>query len=347
MSNFQGQSYLDLTVIPALRGCLLSYQPVVLFEETLQSVIWSNAPGAQLFGGNGIAELLDLEIPETNPLIRQLHYAIRQMQSDASIIRGFQINQGMRSQLLQFSIDRIEGDGSVAYKVTHLPGDSTIIPDEREAAQFAVQSLEDLASAAAILDGDGHPLAETKDFKRLSPDKEALTELVHELQAEEDRLIKRPVHLSNNDVVVIGLARLGDGDKHNLIVIVEPTESEDGEPTSSEAEEPRTSSPPSIETPDIETGETQETSEPVTETLDEKKPADDIEDDANLSLTEKPSDDQELTNQQIAPDRDVRFAWSVDQDAVFTRVSEELAALFQAPEQSLVGRNLGRSGERI
>ncbi len=324
--------------MPALRTSLLSYQPVVVFSDTLQNILWSNAAGAQLFGGNGIVDLLAMDIPQSNPLVRQLHHAIGQMGEDNSIVRGFQINQGMHSQLLQFSIERIDGEGDEhAFKVTHLPGDDLEVPSEHDLAQYAVQSFEGLASAAAILDDNGLPIAQSGEFKTLSPTADNLEALVGELQAEDDRLIKRPARSSDGNVIIIGLARLGPGNKRNLIVIAEPHEDIPAEPhthqqvphPSSQSEENENRDDTQIEDDFSEA----ENNEAMVAPIDELADVDETASDGDTN-TKNPA-----STYQSMVDAGTRFAWSIDENAVFTSVSDELTLLFGQSKSSLIGRS--------
>lgn len=322
--------------------------------------MWSNASGAQLFGGNGIAELLAMQIPQTNPLVRQLHHAIEQMGDERSIIRGFQINQGMRSQLLQFSIELVEGDlDEHAYKVTHLPGDVDERPSQGEINRFTVEAFEGLASAAGILDRSGITVARSSRFDDLAPETDERTTLIEQLASEEDRLIKRPIRLKDGTLVVVGLARLGEGLERNLMVLAEPLEQPgetDGEETVIERTEPleEPASPTEHEdTPPTDEGFTETEIEPLTEAEDDQLVAIDEEQDEIVRLfegTSGPQEEKEDTPSVAVPatgeatrpavvDAGTRFAWSVDQDGFFTSVSDEMALLFGRDRKALVGKS--------
>ena len=213
-------SYLDLSVLPELRHCILSNEAVVLFNKDLRSLLWANAAGAKLFGGQGVEDLLNVTLSDNQSVIRQLRDAIAQVQDGEPIIRGVRINQGVRSILLQFEIRQIDLPGDdVGYMVTS-QGDQ-IIPNKSEnsLAIMAVESLDGFADAAAILDDYGLPLAASPSFGELGPEEDTLQGLVESLKSEEDRLIKRPESSLSGETVVVGIARLTDKPGRHLIVL--------------------------------------------------------------------------------------------------------------------------------
>ena len=71
MNPVQSQSYLDLSVLPDLRPAVLATTPVVVFSENFDTIVWSNASGAQLFGGTTILELLATKLPHDNAVLQQ------------------------------------------------------------------------------------------------------------------------------------------------------------------------------------------------------------------------------------------------------------------------------------
>ncbi|MEM8650696.1 MAG: PAS domain S-box protein [Pseudomonadota bacterium] len=213
-------SYLDLSVLPELRHCILSNEAVVLFNKDLRSLLWANAAGAKLFGGQGVEDLLNVTLSDNQSVIRQLRDAIAQVQDGEPIIRGVRINQGVRSILLQFEIRQIDLPGNdLGYMVTS-QGDQIITnKSESSLANMAVESLDGFADAAAILDDYGLPLAASQSFGELGPEEDTLQSLVESLKSEDDRLIKRPETSLSGETVVVGIARLTDKPGRNLIVL--------------------------------------------------------------------------------------------------------------------------------
>ena len=225
MNQETSQSYLDLSVLPELRTSVLSADPVVVFSENIDTIVWANAAGAQLFGGTGVLDLLSVDLPADNAVLRQLRHAVNQMDEIQNIVRGIRLSQTMRSQMLQFEIQRIGLPQSQAgFKVTQLIDESDANVSENELAQLAVKSFEGFADAAAIVDDHGLPISCSAEFAILAPDDVMLADLIEELKSEEDRLIKRPVEVVSEQVVAIGLARLTNEPGRNLVVIATVSE---------------------------------------------------------------------------------------------------------------------------
>jgi len=220
----QDHSYLDLSVLPELRNSILSPDAVVLFRKDLLGIIWANANGARLFGGRGVVDLLNAKLSEDQSIVRQLRNIVSQLHKNEPIKRGFRINQGAKSALLQFQIKRVElPENDFAFMVTNL-ADADDSRNENDLADMAVDALLGFADAAAILDDFGIPISASKEFSDLGPDDNTLFDLIKELRGEDDRLIKRPVPNYAGNIVAVGLARLSDDPSRNLIVLADTAE---------------------------------------------------------------------------------------------------------------------------
>lgn len=358
MNQGNNQSYLDLSVLPELRADVLSNQPVVVFSEDLKEVVWSNAAGAQLFGGTGIVDLLAMQIPPANPIVKQLHSATKQLRGNEAIIRGFRINRGLRSQMLQFQIEQIECDANIhRVKITLLTDADQAYVSENKLVTAAVNALNGFADAAAIIDDFGLPLFCSEGFETLGPDEATLTALVEELASEDDRLIKRPIALADNKLVAIGLARIEDDPGRNLVVIADTTE------TKSDDKPAETASENVIETPeevihDISAAPLEIEDEPAVIELEEAvqeredTPFDaetNVDDDqtmenpevSTLATSMETEDEQDNSHVEISHterEEDVRFAWSTDASGTFTFISEEFGGIVGDGPADLVGR---------
>ncbi|MEM9277385.1 MAG: PAS domain-containing protein, partial [Pseudomonadota bacterium] len=365
MNQDSSQSYLDLSVLPTLRACVLSNEPVVVFSRNLDDIIWSNAAGARLFGGTGIAEILAMAIPTGHPILVQLKNAVGRLEVNHRITRGVRVGRSLRSQLLQFEIHHIELPGDqTGYKVTHLldTGETAM---ETELAEQAIVSLTDFADAAAIVDDVGQPLFASPDFTDLAPDTDELGAMITELKSETDRLIKRPYRLSDDNIVAIGLARLNDMPGRNLVVLAQTANEEvEEEENTSVTETAETDRHPDIPTDAIsentddpaeadlheasnepETGEeeltapserTEETQSPAKETSQQDAP--DLPEEAD---EETLSDDVRpigVPAGETSQPGFIRFAWNIDENGTFTSVSDELAEVVGAKPADIVGR---------
>ncbi len=338
----QNQSYLDLSVIKELRKHVLSQDAVVLFNQDINKIIWANASGAQLFGGRGVVDLLSASISDSQSIVRQLKESIHQIEGNKSIIRGFRINQGLRSLLIQFEIKRIKIlDGQFGYKITNFSSKSEIT-SENVLAENAVETLNSFADAAAILDDFGTPLSASSNFIEFGPSKDTLSSLVSELKNEADRLIKRPEKNLDGQQIAIGLARISNTPGRNLIVIAKTQEEEIN--TTSELQTNNTN--PSLDDNIDATEATpiSENSNPIAMDNSAEAVMADIAHELNVAKnTQQTADvtqEQELEapselvdpktvkpfNYDVAKnDGTVRFAWVIDENRVFKSTSPELA----------------------
>ncbi|MEZ5799943.1 MAG: hypothetical protein R3D29_05075 [Nitratireductor sp.] len=221
-------SYLDLTVLPALRRKVLSGDAAILFTSDMLGLLWANAAGALLFGGAGIAEMIASPLNANQPFVQQLSAAARQIEGDEPIVRGFRIARGLRTELIQCELARLVlPAGDEAILLTCRDEKLSKPMREHELAENAVGSLTGFADAAAILDDYGLPLAATSSFAELEIDPGELAELVSEASHESDRLIKRAQAMADGSMLGIGIARISDRPGRYLVVCASGSSSSD------------------------------------------------------------------------------------------------------------------------
>ncbi|MEZ5790907.1 MAG: PAS domain-containing sensor histidine kinase [Nitratireductor sp.] len=221
-------SYLDLTVLPALRRKVLSGDAAILFTSDMLGLLWANAAGALLFGGAGIAEMIASPLNANQPFVQQLSAAARQIEGDEPIVRGFRIARGLRTELIQCELARLVlPAGDEAILLTCRDEKLSKPMREHELAENAVESLSGFADAAAILDDYGLPLAATSSFAELEIDPGELAELVSEASHESDRLIKRAQAMADGSMLGIGIARISDRPGRYLVVCASGSSSSD------------------------------------------------------------------------------------------------------------------------
>ena len=338
----QNQSYLDLSVIKELRKHVLSQDAVVVFNDKLNSIIWANALGAELFGGRGVVDLLSATITDNQSIVRQLKDSIEQMSDTKMITRGFRVNQGLRSLIIQFEIKRIKlYENEVGYKVTNY-FDGTKLDSDKTLANNAVASLNNFADAAAILNNNGIALSASQNFHELGPSDKILSSMINELKTESDRLIKRPETNSNGKTIAIGLARLSNDPGRNLIVLAE-TQTEADIIPEEELEEEISSPILDSDLPEIlDDDEEKELSsqEVISQVADESDIAEET-----FDLKPEPEPEPEKAEIQSKSkyefeknDGTVRFAWVIDENCVFQSVSPELEETVGKNAASVIGR---------
>ena len=225
LSNY---SYLDFTVMPFLRKKVISADAAILFNSSFEKVLWANATGADLFGGNGIFSLLDVDLSENHPLVKQLKNASRQLEGDEPIVRGFRVARGLTSDQIQGEMSQhtLPNGEQVALAVFKQTGKTQRLR-EYELALKAVNALDGFADASAIVDDYGLVLASSKGFDTLEIDPDTLESLISIVAREEDRLVKRKVKTASGRLAAAGLGRIRDVPGRFLIVVADADDAQE------------------------------------------------------------------------------------------------------------------------
>lgn len=213
-------SYLDLCVLPKLRGHVLSAEPALVFDADIEAVLWVNAAGADFFGGEGVAELLSSRPSPSQPFIQQLRFAYEQLGEEETLSRGFRVVRGLRSELIQCELSMINlPHGEKALLLLCQDEKQLRTQKEHEIAEAAVNSLNGFADAAAIIDDYTLTIAATRSFSDVDLSVDDLQALVSDLRDQDDRLVKRRINALDNSEFAAGIARLSDNPGRNLLVL--------------------------------------------------------------------------------------------------------------------------------
>ena len=213
-------SYLDLCVLPQLRGRVLSPEPTLVFDGALEAVLWVNAAGAEYFGGEGVVELLSSRPSPSQPFIQQLRFAYEQLSEDETLSRGFRIVRGLRSELIQCDLSMITlPHGEKALLLLCQDEKQLRTQKEHEIADRAVNSLNGFSDATAIIDDYTLTIAATRSFSDIDLSVEDLQALVSDLRGQDDRLVKRRIIALDNSEFAAGMARLSNNPGRNLLVL--------------------------------------------------------------------------------------------------------------------------------
>ena len=353
-------SYLDLSVTKELRKAVLSPKSYILFPSDFKSVLWANAAGAKLFAGRGIEDILEATLSDDQPFIQQLNKVVVQMEDDKPVHRGFRVHENDEARLLHCKISKIQlvkEQTGILVVCNGFEGKEA--SDETWLANMAVEALDGFADASAVLDDLGIPIAASEDFLEISPSEDMLSEIVLELQDEDDRLIKRAVENEIGDQVVIGLARLSNKPGRNLLVIasvdsdedqenedhtIEPADDNDGlEADQAEITEIEEDVADELEIAaiDEETPGLFDEHIDVAETVDDDRPTNEpVAKDIIISGSSDSAAETLLnSNVDAEPQSDpVRFAWTTDAEGTFQTVSDDLAATVGPHAAEIVGR---------
>lgn len=224
-------SFVDLTVLPALRRRLLASEATVLFAADLGRVLWANPRGARLFGGAGIAELVGSPLSPQQPFVRQLAAAVRQIEPDEPIVRGFRLARGARSELILCELSCLALPGGEAAVLLAAMDERGAAPGrEHELAAAAVEALSGFTPAAAIVDDYGLALAASPGFADIELSPEDIAAALAETAADADHLAKRVIAGADDRRHDLGIARLSERPGRHLLIGLAPATASEAEP---------------------------------------------------------------------------------------------------------------------
>ena len=320
-------SYLDLSVLPETRPLVLSSSAAILFDEEFSEILWANPPGAKLFGGAGIFEILSTSVSDSLPIIRQFHLVSSQVENDKPVVRGFRIKLGERSMLHKFEITQVELPGELeGFLVRHI--EETQNQDENEISGMAVEALEGFADAAAIVDDFGLTLSNSEQYAELGPPEDDLLEMLEILKSEADRMIKRPIVSHSGETLALGLARISDSPGRNLVVL---QSSRSDQQLDSETVQLQTRSGSDLTEAAIEEERSAPSGESLHEPAEPGRPP-------RISEESRIQSGEAAESDSLDSAGPVRFAWTIDDQGIIQSVSPELGEVVGPNAADIVGR---------
>lgn len=208
--------------MPFLRRKVISSEAVLVFDSNLQSILWANAAGTKLFGGNNVGELLEIDLNMASELMGQIKNALPQIQNNEPIVRGYRISKGITSVLIKGELStQTLPDNSQVVLLVFAEKKTDKRKREHELAAMAVESLEGFADAAAIVDDYGLVIASSSKFDDMNVYPTVLHDLVKITAAENDRMVKRPIEQSARKTIAAGIGRIRDVPGRYLIVLAD------------------------------------------------------------------------------------------------------------------------------
>ncbi|MEL6783378.1 MAG: HAMP domain-containing sensor histidine kinase [Pseudomonadota bacterium] len=219
-----GYPYLDLTVMPALRAHAVSARAAVLFSADMDTVLWTNAMGAQLLGADNARAALDGAMNADRTMMRQLSYAAERLSGEETSEVGgmIRLKSGFKSKLLPYTLREQElpgGEGAVLLISDTMRGRNYGLD---ALAQETVSSLSGDGHGSALLQTDGVLLAASETFDKFGISSDVLSSLSRAMGSDADGLIKRPIETANGPLPA-GMTRLMDEPVLDLLIVAEPS----------------------------------------------------------------------------------------------------------------------------
>lgn len=335
--------FIDIAVQDAVRDAMLDGKAAIIFDQSVDTIIWANGTAAKMFGYEAIGEFLIAGISPFNTTLRQLKSAAaRKPRTPQSIL--LRITAGMRSDAHHAQLHFISIDGANE-DVALLTFDRQNSGDQDALLLDAIAGLEEDGAGAAILGEDGNILVCGPFFKTLDIPTLELFALSDEVLSEEDRLVKRLVLRGEGRTkIAVGIGRLSEEPVRNLLVAMETD--------IVQTAQPRKAEPPRV---------IEEIQPPKMQVIESAPPLIDHDNDdedfvfEDASTSNDEDDDESIVSFEpaIAPThkkqegfkadferRPVRFVWKTDVDGRFTEVSEDFGGAVGNNAADLVGRTM-------
>lgn len=217
-----GSSFIDLVVRDSIREHFVSGSVLAITDSNLDKVLWANAAGASAFADETLVDAIDAPTLFSRSQKRQVLNGLDN--GRANMVR-------VGARLVPILASRIEldaGQSAVLLSAPNPNGHATL----NQRAKGMVDGLEAAQSRAAIIKNDGTLVASTPNFVGLDIDPAIIRGLITEVAAEEDRLVKRPVHTAMGHLPS-AIARLDFDDLHLLMVVTPQKNTEENDSSDS------------------------------------------------------------------------------------------------------------------
>ncbi len=209
--------YVDIVVLDAIRERFARGDALVLLTPDLDTVIWANGSGASLFGAGSIETFMGTD-PGLSPIERrQIGSAGGPGRKKASA--GIRLSRGFSSRLVNLDVVRISlplGEPAILLATHGLNG----IAGAFDIAEATVSGFESPDAHLALVGRDGAVIGASNRFRDLGIARGALADLVADVRAEADRLVKRPLETSDG-FLPAAIARLSDRSGLHLVMVVD------------------------------------------------------------------------------------------------------------------------------
>ncbi|MCP4185751.1 MAG: PAS domain-containing protein [Hyphomicrobiales bacterium] len=212
---------------------ILCREAVIIYSPKLKRIIWTNASGANLFGGKSINEFLTDDIQPDHPFLDQIKTAARQLGKER-IFRGFRVVKDGHSRFLQCEIGFIKlkemGKHNGRTKGIIITAANPIMEDmsDYEFTSLVLNSMADIGSARAICDKYGLVISATDSFADLEIGSDTMEELCTRLSDSSKSFLK--VSVQENQNVSLNLYALA-GESDRLLIFSEDHHAELEQPT--------------------------------------------------------------------------------------------------------------------
>jgi PAS domain S-box-containing protein len=210
--------FIDLAVLDGLRERLCAGEPVVLLDNTLDTVLLANGSGARLLGFSSPFNLVGND-PELGISARRQINSLQLFNSVGSTgSLALRLVSGVESRMVMAKLSSIAlPDGELGLVL------STAI--ESSDIKNAIDGLAGDGTHAAVLDGEASLIGASDDFERLGISQFDLATLVRDTSREDDRMVKRRLRVGARNIP-IGVGRLSEDPARYIALAIGDIEQE-------------------------------------------------------------------------------------------------------------------------
>ena len=212
--------FIDIAVHERVRARFAGGEAIVLFSREMDSPLWANGLGADLFGNSSIYDFLEQGPNRQDVSFRQLEATARQLSAVGDRLTFLiRIPSGFQRIAVQASAELIRtNDGQVS--VLFCAPVKAKAPGPAECARQMLAGFDDPDTHMAVLDGDGQVMAASPAYAALGITPQTARMLVTMAGNDAARLIKRPIP-TGKGYLPAAIGKLSDSPALHLLFAVE------------------------------------------------------------------------------------------------------------------------------
>ncbi|MBP2560004.1 PAS domain S-box-containing protein [Neorhizobium galegae] len=234
--------FIDISVHERVRDRFAAGEAIVLFSPDMQSPLWANGRGADLFGFDSIYDFLDQGPNRVDIAFRQIEAAARQL-GEVGDIRNLTIRVASGFQRIPVQaiceLVQVQGETAVLFSA---PVERGRLTPSASAARM-IEGFDDPDTHMAVIDENGEVLAASSEFAGLGVSTQTAKMMATMAGADPSRLIKRPIPTSKG-YLPAAIGKLSNEPALHLLFTVE---TEQGRAAVANGYEPRDEAPMTAE----------------------------------------------------------------------------------------------------
>ncbi|MCJ9671077.1 PAS domain-containing sensor histidine kinase, partial [Neorhizobium sp. SHOUNA12B] len=226
--------FIDIAVHERVRDRFAAGEAIVLFSPDMQSPLWANGRGADLFGFGSIYDFLDQGPNRVDIAFRQIEAAARQL-GEVGDIRNLTIRVASGFQRIPVQavceLVQVQGEAAVLFSA---PVERGRLSPSASAARM-IEGFDDPDTHMAVIDENGEVLAASAEFAGLGVSTHTAKMMTTMAGADPSRLVKRPIPTSKG-YLPAAIGKLSNEPALHLLFTVE---TEQGRASAANGYEPR------------------------------------------------------------------------------------------------------------